>query len=129
MHQVDMEEKDGQYGTYYSHTIQDVGYCNGKKITPFKGTPAPTRPTSPPAQTSVATSDWSDQEKSKQITRLTLAKTYIQQAVDFDNAVANADLEKWVDWIFTGKVGDTAKKLKPNKEQEEIFEAFDKRED
>lgn len=36
IHGIAMEEKNGQYGIYYSHTIQGAGYCNGTKITPFK---------------------------------------------------------------------------------------------
>lgn len=35
LHGVRMEEKDGQYGPYFSHKATD-GYCNGRKITPFK---------------------------------------------------------------------------------------------
>lgn len=36
LHNVAMVEKTGQYGTYYSHMIQNVGFCDGKKIKPFK---------------------------------------------------------------------------------------------
>lgn len=36
LHNVMMQEKNGEYGPYYSHIIPDVGFCNGKKITPFK---------------------------------------------------------------------------------------------
>lgn len=35
IHNTSMEEKSGQFGTYFSHKTAD-GYCNGKKITPFK---------------------------------------------------------------------------------------------
>ncbi len=35
-HNVEMQPKTGMYGTYWSHTIPEVGFCNGKKITPFK---------------------------------------------------------------------------------------------
>lgn len=51
LHNVGMIEKEGQYGPYFSHTIQGAGYCNGKKITPFKvpqaasaGAPIPSLP-------------------------------------------------------------------------------------
>lgn len=36
IHNVPMEQKDGQYGMYWSHRIEGTGYCNGKKVTPFK---------------------------------------------------------------------------------------------
>lgn len=52
-------------------------------------------------------------EKDKRIARLTLAKTFIQAGVDFDNAVQNADLLKWEKYIQTGKVPAT-------KEEDEI---------
>lgn len=39
LHDDPMELKSGQYGDYFSHTIPNVGYCNGKKITPFKSRP------------------------------------------------------------------------------------------
>lgn len=35
IHGVPMQQKNGQYGTYWSHMTTD-GYCNGKKITPRK---------------------------------------------------------------------------------------------
>lgn len=49
-----MDEKDGMYGVYFSHTIPNVGYCNGKKITPFKKPVADT-PVAP--KTTPATSE------------------------------------------------------------------------
>jgi hypothetical protein len=36
IHNVGMEQKNGQFGPYWSHRIEGAGYCNGKKITPFK---------------------------------------------------------------------------------------------
>lgn len=112
IHSVEMIEKEGQFGAYYSHTIPDQGYCNGKKITPFKSPQASGTPARPPAQSAYAQAKqdltgedtWSDKLKSEQITRLTIAKTFIQGAVDFDNAVKNADLKKWYDWVLTGKI-------------------------
>lgn len=108
LHQVEMQEKEGQYGPFYSHIVEGQGYCNGKKINPFKGPQTPAKPSepqrplaSPPAK---KTEEWTDAEKSKQITRLTLAKTFIHQGVDFDNAVVNMDLKKWVDWVYTGEI-------------------------
>ena len=49
-------------------------------------------------------SDW--RRKDEQIARLTLAKSFIQAGLDFDNAVKNNDLEKWTKWITTGEVKD-----------------------
>lgn len=46
---------------------------------------------------------FTDRDKSSQIARLTLAKTFIQAGVDFDNAVKNNDLEKWELYVMTGK--------------------------
>ena len=133
LHAVEMEEKNGQYGIYYSHIVENQGYCNGKKITPFKGPQAPAKPAMPvdkvedfKKELGRSESTWSDEEKSKQITRLTLAKSFIQANSDFDNAVVNMDLEKWVNWIFSGKIPADVNKLKPNKEQDEMYEAFDK---
>jgi len=41
-------------------------------------------------------------EKNEQIARLTLAKSFIQAGVDFDNAVKNNDLDKWTKWVLEG---------------------------
>ena len=41
-----------------------------------------------------------EKEKGVQITRLTLAKSFIQANVDFDNAKENNDLEKWTEWVL-----------------------------
>lgn len=109
---VQMESKEGQFGSYWSHRIEDVGYCNGKKITPFKTPQASGTPARPQSQSSydqkvqdlTGVDTWSDKLKSEQITRLTLAKTFINGAVDFDNAVKNMDLEKWYQWVLTGKI-------------------------
>lgn len=44
LHQEEMEEKDGQYGPYFSHRTDD-GYCNGKRVKPYtNGGYQPTRP-------------------------------------------------------------------------------------
>lgn len=45
---IQMEEKDGQYGIYFSHRIEGVGYCNGKRITPFRVKPTPIETTREP---------------------------------------------------------------------------------
>lgn len=47
--------------------------------------------------------EWGDEEKSRQIARLSLAKTFIQAGVDYDNAVLNGDLEKWENYVFGTK--------------------------
>lgn len=39
LHNQPMQAKDGEFGPYHSHIIKDVGFCNGKKITPFKNKP------------------------------------------------------------------------------------------
>jgi len=49
-------------------------------------------------------SDW--RRKDEQIARLTLAKSFIQAGLDFDNAVKNNDLAKWTKWVTTGEVKD-----------------------
>src|SRR3990167_7208445 len=49
-------------------------------------------------------SDW--KRKDEQIARLTLAKSFIQAGLDFDNAVKNNDLAKWTKWVTTGEVKD-----------------------
>jgi len=49
-------------------------------------------------------SDW--RRKDEQIARLTLAKSFIQAGIDFDNAVKNNDLVKWTKWVTTGEVKD-----------------------
>ena len=36
IHNVELEAKTGQFGNYWSHTIPNVGFCDGKKIKPFK---------------------------------------------------------------------------------------------
>ena len=43
-----------------------------------------------------------EKEKGVQITKLTLAKSFIQANVDFDNAKQNNDLEKWTAWVLKG---------------------------
>src|SRR3990167_7448507 len=52
----------------------------------------------------MAKSDW--RRKDEQIARLTLAKSFIQAGLDFDNAVKNNDLAKWTKWVTTGEVKD-----------------------
>ena len=103
IHNTEMQSKEGPYGVYYSHTVDGEGYCNGKKITPFKGPQAPARPAMPVNKVEkreLGMSVWSDEEKSRQIARLSLAKTFIQSGVDYDNAVLNGDLEKWEKYVF-----------------------------
>lgn len=39
LHDTPMVAKEGNFGTYHSHIIQNVGFCNGRKITPFKEKP------------------------------------------------------------------------------------------
>lgn len=39
LHNLTMQEKNGEYGVYHSHILKDVGFCNGKKIKPFAPKP------------------------------------------------------------------------------------------
>jgi hypothetical protein len=65
----------------------------------------PEEPTSPPEEakevevdTPMTKKDWKN--KDDQITRLTLAKSFIGQGIDFENAVQNNDLDKWLNWVL-----------------------------
>ena len=61
LHNVEMEEKTGQFGAYWSHKTED-GYCNGKRVKPFSfsPTPAPAQPGLPgtPPQPQPSPNGW-----------------------------------------------------------------------
>jgi guanylate kinase len=44
-----------------------------------------------------------EKEKGEQITRLTLAKSYIQATLTYDAAMQDGDLDKWTHWVLTGE--------------------------
>lgn len=91
----EMEEKTGQYGTYFSHQIKDVGYCNGKKITPFK-TPTPSTGTTssipvsppqviePPIKQEVDPKVWEDKDR-----RIAIENS-LSHAVKISNEIADS---------------------------------------
>lgn len=132
IHNEQMFEREGKYGSFWSHKTEDSnynGWCSGKppknavtKTAAYQNFEAVGNHIKETAnldpdpdwikETDEKPRAWSDEEKSKQITRLTLAKSFIQANSDFDNAVVNMDLEKWVDWIFSGEIPQQIRELK-----------------
>jgi len=47
-------------------------------------------------------SDW--RRKDEMIARIAISKEFIKRGEDFDNAVLNSDLEKWMHFVLTGKL-------------------------
>ncbi len=84
-----------QYKAFYACPEPD---CKETSPAPNEVAPEPTQS----FKQSLGTPEkaWSDEEKSRQIARLTLAKTFINAGVDYDNAVKNADLLKWEKYVM-----------------------------
>lgn len=95
LHGVQMEEKTGQYGSFWSHRTPE-GFCDGKKIKPFKN---PTGAYYSPVATSPATREpiKDDSEKAKQAQavwdakdRQSLAQTAMKSSSEIIAALINA---------------------------------------
>lgn len=133
IHQVEMIEKSGQFGTYYSHTIPDVGFCNGKKITPFKkaNDESPTPPPQPlPPQPDFKPNPPSDKEVWDAKDRQSMAQTAIRASAEIVVALINiGDSDVTINrktflkeiaefayqWLEGKKRGDTATLIDQNK--------------
>lgn len=101
IHTIEMREFSKGGNTWYSHKLIDGTWCNGKPKPGYTKTEAMQEAVQKESDVDsevMRKSDW--ELKDKRIAKIAIAKSFISQGVDFDNAMANADLEKWFDWVW-----------------------------
>lgn len=92
LHGVQMEEKTGQYGSFWSHRTSE-GFCDGKKIKPFKPQYAGTSVAAPmPITREPIDQGKAEQEKAMWETkdRQSLAQTAMKSASEIVAALISA---------------------------------------
>ena len=124
IHQAELTERtskdkfddEGNPKTYWAHIKPEGGLCFGEGVgkSMRKASVEPAQPSlvdeaistfnkslGSPKEDVMTKADW--REKDDRIARLTLAKTFIQAGIDYDNAVLNGDLDKWEIYVLGKK--------------------------
>jgi hypothetical protein len=148
IHNVEMEQKEGQFGVYFSHNLP-LGYCNGKKVTPFKfkssikGKGGQTYSTPPMSSTKtldgekpMLRKDWDRKEFIKGLAVFSSSERQQGMSpVEADQTshvwdwlyVAYGDYPDFAAWVTEAKLRVKRLAAKGKKEeQEDMIEAFDR---